>query len=190
MSKKKNIKNTKDMSSPIESTEYLDFITGYTSNGFAYGLTKEEYENDFTHFNIQNKEMEIEIIQNNGVNILEIKSKEIILSEPQDVLDLMGEIWSFNSQMIIISEKNVHPNFFDLKTGFSGEVLQKFTNYKVKLVIIGDFSKYTSKSLHDYIFESNKHGHIIFASSLKDAIERLSKKNILTSEKITKAPKC
>jgi len=68
----------------------------------------------------------------------------------------------------------INPDFFDLKTGFAGEILQKFSNYKVKLAIIGDFSSFTSKSLRDFILESNKHGHINFVSTIDEARVRLS----------------
>ncbi len=41
-----------------------------------------------------------------------------------------------------------------------GEILQKFVTYKAKLAIAGDFSVYTSKSLKDFIYESNNGNHI------------------------------
>ena len=31
---------------PIESDEYLSFIAGYTSGGFAYGLTHDQFKPD------------------------------------------------------------------------------------------------------------------------------------------------
>ncbi|RNB56859.1 DUF4180 domain-containing protein [Brevibacillus gelatini] len=43
-----------------------------------------------------------------------------------------------------------------------GEILQKFVTYKAKLAIAGDFSVYTSKSLKDFIYESNNRNHIFF----------------------------
>jgi len=54
--------------------------------------------------------------------------------------------------------------------------LQKFSTYRVRLAIIGDFSKYTSKSLRDFIYESNKGKHICFVANTEDAIQMLSKK--------------
>ncbi|PKO98164.1 MAG: hypothetical protein CVU13_11500 [Bacteroidetes bacterium HGW-Bacteroidetes-8] len=37
--------------------------------------------------------------------------------------------------------------------------------YQVRVAIVGDFSNYTSKSLSDFINESNKRKQIIFGSS-------------------------
>ena len=66
-------------------------------------------------------------------------------------------------------------DFFDLKSGIAGEILQKFSNYRIRLAIVGDFSKYTNKSLKDFIYESNKGGQINFVDSQLDAINVLSK---------------
>jgi polyphosphate kinase 2 (PPK2 family) len=76
----------------------------------------------------------------------------------------------------IIHEKNITPDFFDLKSGIAGEILQKFSTYLVRLAIVGDFVKYTSNSLNDFIFESNKGRHISFVSSCAEAIKILSNK--------------
>ena len=37
---------------------------------------------------------------------------------------------------LVLDEKNLSPDFFDLKTGFAGQVLQKFVNYRTKLAVI------------------------------------------------------
>jgi len=76
---------------------------------------------------------------------------------------------------VIIYEKNITPEFFDLKTKIAGDILQKFSNYRMGLAIIGDFSQYESKSMKDFIFESNKTRHINFVETLKEALEKFSK---------------
>ena len=118
--------------------------------------------------------MEIRIKSFNGDQIAEITSDDILISVTQDALDLMANCRYQGAGKIIVQEKHLHPDFFNLKTRLAGEILQKFSNYNVRLAIIGDFSKYQSKSLQDFIFESNKHKHINFVSSLDEAIEKLS----------------
>jgi hypothetical protein len=119
--------------------------------------------------------MKIEISQVNGVEIAEIISKAVLIREVQDALDIMGECSFQGSNRIIVHEKNIIPGFFDLKTGIAGDILQKFSTYQVKLAIVGNFSSYTSKSLNDFIFESNKHGRINFVNSKEEAKKRLAK---------------
>ena len=119
--------------------------------------------------------MEIDIVEVNRNNIAVLKSTGVLILKTQDALDLMAEASYLNSHKIIIKEDQVTPEFFDLKTGIAGEILQKFSTYNVQLAIIGDFSKYNSKSLRDFVFESNKHGRINFVSSYEEAIEKLSR---------------
>lgn len=119
--------------------------------------------------------MEIDIIEINRNNIAVLKSPGVVILKTQDALDLMAEAVYLNSHKIIISEEQVTSEFFDLKTGIAGEILQKFSTYNVCLAIIGDFSKYNSKSLRDFIFESNKYGRINFVNSYEEAIEKLSR---------------
>lgn len=110
-----------------------------------------------------------------GVKIAEIKSGSIEIHDSQDALDLMADCsYIGNAEKIIIQERNFTPDFFDLKSGIAGEILQKFSNYGVSLAIVGDFSKYTSKSLRDFIYESNKNGRILFVGSENEARERLT----------------
>jgi hypothetical protein len=72
---------------------------------------------------------------------------------------------------IIIHEQTLSREFFDLKTKLAGEILQKFSNYRMKLAIVGDFSDVKSKSLRDFIRESNKLGIIRFVQDVDTALK-------------------
>jgi hypothetical protein len=106
--------------------------------------------------------------------IAELVDDSFIIKEIQDAVDLLGESVSNDCSRIIIYEKNLHPDFFDLKTRLAGEILQKFSNYHVKLAIVGDFSRFASKSLRDFICESNKGDLIFFTDNIKNALKKLS----------------
>lgn len=103
--------------------------------------------------------------------IAEIVSDTIILSNLEDGLDLLGSIYFEDFNRMIIHEKNISPEFFDLKTKIAGDILQKFTQYQMPLIIIGDFSKYNSKSLNDFILESNKGQQVNFVQHLSEVID-------------------
>jgi hypothetical protein len=118
--------------------------------------------------------MKIETHQVNDTKIAEVNSEEIVISRSSDALDLLGNLYYQGFDKIMIHEKNITAEFFDLKSGMAGEILQKFSNYRVRLAIVGDFSKYTSKSLRDFIFESNKGRHISFVASAAEALKILS----------------
>lgn len=116
------------------------------------------------------------IIHNNSdLKIVEFISNKIILRNVQDSLDLMVEAGEKNARNMILYEYNINPDFFKLKTGLAGEILQKFVNYYVKLAIVGNFEKYKSKSLKSFIIECNNSNQFFFVSSISEAIERLNK---------------
>ncbi len=118
--------------------------------------------------------MEIKIRVSNGIRIAEILSEVIILKSVQDALDIMGNADYKGARRIILNEKNIDPSFFDLSTGLAGEILQKYTNYAVKLAIIGEFEKYNSKSLKSFIIECNRGNMVFFRQDIKSAILHLT----------------
>ena len=121
------------------------------------------------------KEKTIISHQTDGLTFLEIRSEEQFINNVQDVLDLFGELYGQYYDGIILYERNITPDFFDLQTKLAGEILQKFSNYRIRLVIVGDWSKYTSRSLEAFICESNKGKTVNFSSSPTEAVKLLSR---------------
>ena len=99
----------------------------------------------------------------------------MVISTIEDAFNLMADLYYQNYDAIILHEENITPTFFDLKTGIAGEILQKFSNYKMRLAIVGDFTTYDSKSFNDFVFESNKNRQINFVGSVEGAMEQLGK---------------
>lgn len=106
----------------------------------------------------------------NGESIAEFTSGSDLISSPDEMLEIMTEAGYNGSVGLIIHDKSLHKDFFDLKTGVAGAILQKFSNYRMKLTVIGDFSVFKSKSLQDFIRESNNRGTICFVDSLEKAL--------------------
>ena len=118
--------------------------------------------------------MDIKVHELNGKKIAEVIPSGILIATAEDGVDLLGNLYYQDVDRVILHAENITPEFFDLKTGTAGEILQKFSNYRVRLAIVGDFSDYTSKSIRDFIFESNKGGHINFVGSVDEALDKLS----------------
>lgn len=108
----------------------------------------------------------------NGKDIAEIGEAACTIKTPQDMLDVMV---AAPSNKIILHRENLDEAFFDLKSGLAGRILQKASNYSIQLGIVGDFSRYTSKSLRDFIFESNKGNQIVFAATLEEILQRFGR---------------
>lgn len=118
--------------------------------------------------------MNIEIIEYNGVPVALVSAEGIIIRNEQDALDLLANCGYQGADRIIIDEQNLSADFFELNTKLAGEVLQKFSNYRMQLAIVGSFDKYDSKSLRDFIYESNKAKRINFVSTVDEAKKALT----------------
>ena len=75
---------------------------------------------------------------------------------------------------IVLDKRLVCEDFFILSSGVAGEILQKFINYHVRAAIYGDYSRYTSKPLKDFIYESNQGRDFFFVATKEEAIQKLT----------------
>lgn len=118
--------------------------------------------------------MDITIHRNADKKIAEIHSNDLLIANVDDGFQIMIDLCYQDFDSIILHEKNITPDFFDLKTGLAGELLQKFTNYKVRLAIIGAFDKYSGQSINAFMVESNRGKQVHFLPSVNAALEKLS----------------
>lgn len=113
-------------------------------------------------------------IKQNGREIAILDSNQLFITDTQSALDLMASIrYEAGCDRFIIKKNNICEEFFDLKTGIAGGILQKMINYHFKLAIVGDYSAYSSKSLKDFIYEMNNGKDIFFLTDEARAIEKL-----------------
>lgn len=119
--------------------------------------------------------MNIEHITQNGVDIAVISGPEKCVASPASALELaMSARYETGADRIAIEKRALTEDFFILSTGVAGEILQKFINYRIKAAIWGDFSRYASKPLRDFIYESNKGRDFFFAETREEAVRRLA----------------
>ncbi|MEA4921075.1 MAG: DUF4180 domain-containing protein [Clostridiaceae bacterium] len=99
---------------------------------------------------------------------------DVVIVNVQSALDFIASVnYETRCDRIILNKSVFTESFFVLSTGLAGEVLQKFVNYHMKAAIIGDYSRYTSKPLKDFIYESNKGKDIFFVASEEEGIKKL-----------------
>lgn len=118
--------------------------------------------------------MNIERIEKNRVICAVVRSEEIVITDSQSALDLlMTAKYEAGTKNIIIDKKLIKEDFFILSSGMAGEILQKYINYGGRIAIYGDYSQYTSKPLHDFIYESNNGHDVFFVETEDEAVECL-----------------
>ena len=118
--------------------------------------------------------MNFEIISHQDLSLAVLSSDSPAIQTAQKALEIMMNAAYQGAEVLVVTEEQLHPSFFDLKTGLAGDILQKFSNYQTRLVIIGQFTSFQSKSLDDFIRESNKTGRILFVNTLSQALDVLS----------------
>lgn len=119
--------------------------------------------------------MNKKIIEQNGNKIVIIKGEQPVFETVQEAIDLLATIDYYdNCKKIAFYKEAIPEKLYDLKTGFAGEVLQKFVQYHNQVAIIGDFSKYKSKAFLDFRYECNNGKQIFFVATEEEAIAKLS----------------
>lgn len=114
--------------------------------------------------------MEVKTHKVGDRQLAEVISDQVILATVEDALDLIGNMSYQGFDGVVIYEYNVLPEFFVLKNRLAGDILQKFAQYAMSLTLIGDFGRYASSSLRDFIRESNARGRIRFVLTREDAL--------------------
>ena len=75
---------------------------------------------------------------------------------------------------LVVDEKDVCADFFDLRTGFAGDVLKKFVIYRTRLaVIVADPTKYGGR-FSELVQDHRTHAMVRFFSSQQQARQWLA----------------
>lgn len=109
-----------------------------------------------------------------SMNVAEVQSPEIIISTAEEGIDWVGNLYFEGFGGVIFHQHHLSPSFFELRNGMAGEILQKFSTYDIRLVIVGKWKDFTSKALQDFIRESNRGKQVNFLESVEDALSRLA----------------
>ena len=120
--------------------------------------------------------MTITKIEKNGVVCDVVNSDDPVITDVQSALDVLMTVkYDAGTKNIVIRKELIVEDFFILSSGLAGEILQKYINYGGRIAIYGDYSHYTSKPLHDFIYESNKGKDVFFVATEDKAIEMLTR---------------
>jgi hypothetical protein len=96
--------------------------------------------------------------------------------ETRDALDLIGDAGYHGARWVALPATRLDEDFFRLRTGLAGEVLQKFTQYGIRLAVLGDIVAHVAAStaLRDLVRESNRGTQTWFLADLDTLRSRLA----------------
>lgn len=119
--------------------------------------------------------MALQTVFHNGTAVAVADGTQRLLYDVPSALELIMQVrHQAQCERLALAKTAVDEAFFSLGTGLAGEVLQKFVNYGVQLAIYGDYTRYTSKPLRDFLYESNRGNAVFFVATREEAIARLA----------------
>ena len=90
----------------------------------------------------------------------------------RDIADSIGD-W-IGAPGMILTEKDLAKEFFDLSSGLLGELLQKFINYKLRVAFVVIDPEIYGERFSELAYEHRSHPMIRFVPSVDEAVTWLS----------------
>lgn len=111
------------------------------------------------------------LIELENTKIIDCTNEEVKFENLTQTFDYIADqSYQFDVTTLMFNEEQLEDDFFNLSNRKCGELFQKCKNYNIKLVITGDYAKYNSNALLDFVYECNNGNDFILASSIEEAI--------------------
>lgn len=91
----------------------------------------------------------------------------IAVRSPKDISDVIGAC--FDAEALLLTEEDLGPEFFELRSGLAGELLQKLVNYKVRAAILVPKPETYGERFKELAYEHETHSMIRFVRSREEA---------------------
>ncbi len=85
----------------------------------------------------------------------------------RNVSDALGAVYGADG--LLLTENELSPEFFDLRSGIAGELFQKFTNYQIHLALVVSTLEVYGERFGELAFEHRNHKLIRFFDSVEAA---------------------
>ncbi|WP_267891849.1 DUF4180 domain-containing protein [Streptomyces sp. XY533] len=94
----------------------------------------------------------------------------------REALDCIGNASYQGADWAVIPVERFDEAFFRLSTRVAGDIIQKFVQYRVGIVVLGDISRHTADSaaLRDFVRECNRGRQTWFLADAEELRERLT----------------
>lgn len=89
-------------------------------------------------------------------NYIECLPDSLPISSAQDALDLVAGCGEYRVSRLLIPESCLNEDFFNLKTGLLGEIMLKFSNYRIKAAAVISSERVGKKKFYEFTLETNR----------------------------------
>jgi PadR family transcriptional regulator AphA len=113
--------------------------------------------------------MNVVVIDKNNKKYMECSSAESPIGTEQNAVDLVAACMENDTNLLMIHAEALVDDFFELRTGLAGSILQKFINYHVKAVVVMTDSQKMKGRFKEFSTEANKGNSFRVFSSKAEA---------------------
>ena len=116
---------------------------------------------------------QIKTLEGPGGSIVEVLPDQNLFGQGEEPNDLLGLAWGAEALGLLLHGSAFAPQFFDLKTGIAGEVLQKMVNYHCRAAfLIEDLEAYDIR-VQELAHDHRRHPTVRFFSEKEAALDWL-----------------
>lgn len=115
------------------------------------------------------------LVHINEVPVLLLSPQGPPIAGERDATDVIGDAFGHEASVVVIPVERLTDDFFTLRTRVAGDIVQKFVNYRLRLVVLGDISSRVEQStaLRDFVIESNRGKQLWFLSTAEEIAGKL-----------------
>ena len=117
--------------------------------------------------------MNYRLIENQTNSFIECMPDSAPISSAQDALDLVAGCGVYGVTRLLIPESCLNENFFNLKTGLLGEILLKFSNYRIKAAVVISSEHVGKGKFYEFALETNRGRDFRIFSDLQKSVDWL-----------------
>ena len=99
--------------------------------------------------------MNIQLAEKNGRTFIEGAPDQLLIQTERDAVTLIGVCGEHSTERLLLYAGNFPESFFDLRSGLAGTILQKFTNYHIRVALVVP-SELVHGKFREYVFEANR----------------------------------
>lgn len=102
--------------------------------------------------------------------IVECLSDGGLVTDENSALDIVSICGEEGTDLVLIHQANLHPDFFDLKTGLAGKVLLKLSNYRIHAAAVIPEDVIGKGRFYEFVLETNRRNDFNVFSNRDDAL--------------------
>lgn len=107
-------------------------------------------------------------------DVLTLPDDGSLIDGERAALDVLGEAFGAGAHTVVVPVRRLSTDFFVLRTGVAGAITQKFVQYGVRLVVLGEPTT-TAGPVADWTREANRGGDLWFVADAAELEARLSR---------------